>query len=1150
MKRNIEKIVDSIRNKYQISFTYQQDNTEQFNREVQPYYLFEYKTKQHQKNLFLVGLVRQLNAIRYFNVQKIGSVAIMPIYSTKHAKPFQELIKEQNAFRPENCIPIDVYSEESFGELDYISKQKNEKSDTKLQRLMEYYVEGLRKEQLSDLILDLEIDGFFQPISGDHSLELIEEEGYELKFNNKFVTKYKTWEKQLQKEPELSIHLGYPLQKVGNKKYIPILYFQTLYNIEDNSIKLKNELPYINLKFVDEYTDLKEEEIKAYINDVMQNVKETKDSSGEHQKLIHGGFLFLHKSPITQASFFRELKEIGSSENLSQLPPLQKLLEPDIFLTTHTPYENVYNLVPMNYQQQISVKHSTNCVSLIQGPPGTGKTQTILNLITNAVLRGEKVLVTSTNNKAVDNVHEKLSSYFNGILRVGNTRNREKAAEKLKKELNAAPVQIEADVAYLAKQTKKLADSLADIHWKLNRIDEISSILKDIKSTKNYLEGLLTVSVGSIEEFENEIGIRENQVGLLDKQLNYLQSISANIYKKSAEIHKGFWKFLCKVGIPVEGYLTVKYKKQLQKLGLKTDFLITYNKLDPFHTEVQNYLSSIQHRLLALKEIALLEELKMYNEAQLKDNEKKQQQEKINIDTVILRICDRERKLQFSEEDRLFLSTNKSLENLTNREIFERISSLFPVFLCTNQSVPSCVPLDYKFDLVIIDEASQCTIPSSIPAVKRAKRLTIIGDNLQLNPVVTINERFDEHLLTKYELNKETNKFNKALYSFSKQSIFDVYDNILAQPNKFFLNEHFRCHPDIIEFSNIHFYHKLKILTKEIKADIKGFASINVDTKKLNISYKFKNYENKYEVEQIIHFIDKNFNDIKERSIGIITPLQKQKQYIIKRIKEIAYNNLENCEKQKFYKKLLEEDSIGTVHTFQGRERDIIFFSTVIGHGINQGVVKWINNNANLINVAVTRAVQAFLLVGDLKYLRNSGGILKDLTIYAENKSSIQTKQLVEKSVYQVTNSIYKQKDTNLNLKELLNKGEQKLYFLLANTIKKKYPDLKVNFQMRVCDVLKIHRKKWSRDVFDFAMRSHFDFIIYRQETYEPVAAIEFDGWYHRNDKRTIANDAKKNALCEDADFTLIRIPSTEMLSEEYLMTRLSPYLEHGELVP
>ena len=67
-----------------------------------------------------------------------------------------------------------------------------------------------------------------------------------------------------------------------------------------------------------------------------------------------------------------------------------------------------------NLSQKRAVENALNCdISVIEGPPGTGKTQTILNIIANAVMRGESVAVVSNNNSATENVFDKLKK--NGV---------------------------------------------------------------------------------------------------------------------------------------------------------------------------------------------------------------------------------------------------------------------------------------------------------------------------------------------------------------------------------------------------------------------------------------------------------------------------------------------------------------------------------------------------------------------------------------------------------------------------------------------------------------------------------------------------------------------------------------------------------------
>ena len=65
-----------------------------------------------------------------------------------------------------------------------------------------------------------------------------------------------------------------------------------------------------------------------------------------------------------------------------------------------------------NMSQKEAVENAMRSkISLIEGPPGTGKTQTILNIIANAVMNNETVAVISNNNTATENVYEKLEKY-------------------------------------------------------------------------------------------------------------------------------------------------------------------------------------------------------------------------------------------------------------------------------------------------------------------------------------------------------------------------------------------------------------------------------------------------------------------------------------------------------------------------------------------------------------------------------------------------------------------------------------------------------------------------------------------------------------------------------------------------------------------
>jgi replication-associated recombination protein RarA len=66
----------------------------------------------------------------------------------------------------------------------------------------------------------------------------------------------------------------------------------------------------------------------------------------------------------------------------------------------------------VNQSQKAAVENAfSSQISIIQGPPGTGKTQTILNIIANAVLQNKTIAVVSNNNSATLNVVEKMTFY-------------------------------------------------------------------------------------------------------------------------------------------------------------------------------------------------------------------------------------------------------------------------------------------------------------------------------------------------------------------------------------------------------------------------------------------------------------------------------------------------------------------------------------------------------------------------------------------------------------------------------------------------------------------------------------------------------------------------------------------------------------------
>jgi len=103
---------------------------------------------------------------------------------------------------------------------------------------------------------------------------------------------------------------------------------------------------------------------------------------------------------------------------------------------------------------------------------------------------------------------------------------------------------------------------------------------------------------------------------------------------------------------------------------------------------------------------------------------------------------------------------------------------------------------------------------------------------------------------------------------------------------------------------------------------------------------------------------------------------------------------------------------------------------------------------------------------------------------------------------------------------------------------------LTVWLKVRVADVLRIDRRKTPRELFPYALMSHFDFLVYRGM--QPEYAVEFDGASHSRTQQVL-NDRKKNALCKLHGFPLLRIDSRHIEPKYQKMSLLAWIMEVRE---
>ena len=109
------------------------------------------------------------------------------------------------------------------------------------------------------------------------------------------------------------------------------------------------------------------------------------------------------------------------------------------------------------------------------------------------------------------------------------------------------------------------------------------------------------------------------------------------------------------------------------------------------------------------------------------------------------------------------------------------------------------------------------------------------------------------------------------------------------------------------------------------------------------------------------------------RTIGVVTPFRAQADCIKKMLQDMPG--------------YLEDEKhivVGTAHSFQGGERDVMLFSPVVTEGLRPYLRDFVAQSDALLNVAVTRAQRALFVVGDRKSCLEAGGALAELVLYVD----------------------------------------------------------------------------------------------------------------------------------------------------------------------
>lgn len=419
---------------------------------------------------------------------------------------------------------------------------------------------------------------------------------------------------------------------------------------------------------------------------------------------------------------------------------------------------------------------------------------------------------------------------------------------------------------------------------------------------------------------------------------------------------------------------------------------------------------------------------------------------------------------------------------LSKTENIKKLQRVFPIMITTCISAHKLGAPEVMFDMVIVDEASQCNTAVSLVPIIRGEQLMLVGDPQQLNPVILLDPLVNQRLRKKYNVSDE--------YDYRENSIYKTFLSCDSVSDEVLLHNHYRCNEKIIEFNNRKYYNSKLNICSDSK---EPHPLVYVDVK--NEPVDLKNTAPS-EVREIISYAAGH----PDKSIGVITPFVNQKKLIEEALK----------------KEGLDHVACGTVHAFQGDEKDVVLFSTAISDSTQAGTYEWLKNNRELINVAASRARDQLIVLSDSRNLKR---------LHQREGSD----DLYELAEYVKTNGMSRvsRKTANsraLGIKPFSTAMEEAFLANLTHALENIWLSQSRYTVRREVAISQVFMDNLSHD--DLFYSGRFDFVVYeRQGGRElPVLAIELDGKEHFEDEVVKERDRKKNAICQAHQMQIIRV--------------------------
>ena len=560
-------------------------------------------------------------------------------------------------------------------------------------------------------------------------------------------------------------------------------------------------------------------------------------------------------------------------------------------------------------------------LTIVTGPPGTGKTELVVNAVCNSWLDGEKVLVTSTNNAAVNvAVDRAVERVFSGLLiRTGNREAREDLPSRIG-DARGAATSILAWPPNSPCTLSEIADERARLFADLERLNAAEGDLMALARKLETVQDQLNNVARRLWHLKAPAVARRDPRRIEDRADRVLNARFLRRFR-SRRLRK---KIRCLHSAPISAIHTwARIEQERSSLARKIE------ELKQTCARIESSVGDVTTAVPALNQ----------KWAEISYNAVRHH--------VAMKFASRS-----SELERFSFAPAQTQTGALRGMIASTLGTI-QGWACTALSTAPNFPLECGlFDLVIVDEASQCALATVLPLAYRAKRLAVIGDPSQLQAIV----RVEDNVLKKIaaETGFDSDELRDRNLHHKDASAYLAFAYCVGDSNPpVLLDEHYRCHPQIARWFNRTFYNdELTVLTEVEDADHsilwKDVAG------ECERGDNGESWCNPAEAEEVVRHLTHLVRSRSKCTVGVVTPFRGQAD----RIRRLAHARISGhaLRKAGFLS--------ATAHSYQGDERDAIVISCVVSPDMNHRNRLWIEDTRNLINVAVSRARRSLIVIG------------------------------------------------------------------------------------------------------------------------------------------------------------------------------------------